>query len=210
MNKRRQYRFDESGQAVSGFFVCILFFLCGTFMGIFSARALDATGAFILRGNVLSLIESILGDYYTAPNFWMSLWLTGRYHLIAVFLGFSVLGVFLLPVLAAVRGFYLSFSIAALIRAFGPSAFPLALSLFGIWAVFTVPTLFFLLNHSFRTAVQLAGSLFSGPKVLFSHLYGRKFTVLTFLSFFTLVVVVLLELYFTRALVLWTSSFLSL
>ena len=208
MNRRKTYHLDDGKQKSSGFFVCLIFFLCGVFVGIFSARALDASGAFALRENTLSLIESISEGTHVSPSFFSTFWLTGRYHLLASFLGFSILGMFFLPVLAGVRGFYLSFSVAALIRAFGPPALPLALSLFGVWAMVSVPTFFFLANQSFDTAVQLGKSLFGGPKLLFSTLYGRKFLQVTVLSFLAVILLVLLELYFTPILVLWTSSFL--
>lgn len=210
MNKKRKCRLDSGNENISGFFLCLIFFLCGIFVGVFAARALDAHGAFALRENIIGLIDSISTGSYPNPNFLSVFWLTGRYHLLALFLGFSILGVFALPLLAAVRGFYLSFSIAALIRAFGPAAFPLALSLFGIWSIITIPAFFFVLNQSFSTAAQLGKSLFSEPKVSFPTLYGRKFLQTMALSLFAIILTVILELSFTPTLLLWTSSFLSI
>ena len=208
MNKRKRQRLDGENQAISGFFISLVFFLCGIFLGIFSARALDANGALVLRESMMALVSEMTGEAYQAPSFLSAFWLVGRYHLLVVFLGFSVLGVMLLPFLAAVRGFYLSFSIAALVRAFGSSAYPLAFSLFGLWALFTVPTFFFLLNGSFATALALARSLFSGPKVFFWPLYGKRFLKVTIVSFVFLALIVLLELQLTPLLLTWAVGFL--
>lgn len=84
------------------------------------------------------------------------IWDTLRWPLLAVLLGCSALGVLGLPLLFAVRGFLLSFSIAAFVRMFGNAGCLLAFLVFGVSGCVAVPVLFVLGVQGLASACRLA------------------------------------------------------
>ena len=177
-------------------------------MGTLSARSLDEAGTLALQLSMASYIDQITDGTFPVPGFWSTLWATGRSHLLVVFLGFSLFGVFCLPVAAGVRGFYLSFSIAAFIRAFGAGGWPVAFSLFGVGALITIPCFFILASQAFAASANLGKAALGGGRLQIGTLYGRDYLLRTGGCTVGILAAVLLELYLTPALVAWTSSFL--
>jgi len=188
--------------------VCGVFFLVGIVIGTFSAGSLDEAGTLALRHSMAEYIEQITAGTHIAPGFLSALWVTGRVPLLVLFLGFSLLGSLCLPVVAGVRGFYLSFSIAAFIRAFGAGGWPLAFALFGTGALITVPCFFILASQAFAASAQMGRSALGAGNVRAGALYGRGYLLRTGLCTAGILLAVLVELYVTPALVAWTSSLL--
>ena len=83
-----------------------------------------------------------------------------RYPLLAFLLGFASVGLFLLPVLTMVYGFFLSFSVCCFTAVFGSNGVLLALSVFGLRCLITLPCYFFLAVPAFRNAASLAAVSF--------------------------------------------------
>lgn len=83
-----------------------------------------------------------------------------RYPLLAFLLGFASVGMFLLPVLTMVYGFFLSFSVCCFTAVFGSNGVLLALSVFGLRCLITLPCYFFLAVPAFRNATSLAAVSF--------------------------------------------------
>ena len=132
-------------------------------LGLFSGRAAAAgllAGLFAL-GSVIGCVSAglirdpvgELTDYvrgYVAlaavdglsPNLLRVLWQTVRIPLLTVVLGFTALGVLGIPLLFAVRGFALSYAVAAFYRVLGPAGLVPGLVLFGLSALFWLPVLF--------------------------------------------------------------------
>ena len=206
MSKNRLQRNRPNGEAFFGLMVCAIFFAAGVVMGTFSARSLDLTETLALYTSISAYINQIADGTYVSPGFLSVLWLTGRYHLLALFLGFSLLGVLCLPVLAGVQGFYLSFSIAAFIRAFGAEGWPLAFSLFGIGALITIPCFFLLSTQAFATSAQLGRGVWEG-KVQLRTLCHRGYIIRTAICFVGILAAVLIELHVTPVLVAWLNTF---
>ena len=198
--------FERNG-FISGI-TCLIFFACGVVVGIFSARTLEEAGASALNQSVLASIEHLVTGARTGTGFLATAWAMGYLHLLVLFLGFSLLGVLIIPILAGVRGFYLSFSIAAFIRAFGFSGWPLAFSFFGLTALITIPCFFILASQGMSSSLALGRSLFGMEKAHFTALYGRAFLLRTVICTLALFLAVALERYISPMLVLWTRSFL--
>jgi len=151
-------------------------------------------------------IAQILDGTHVVPGILSTLWMTGRVHLLVLFLGFSLLGTLCLPVVAGVRGFYLSFSIAAFIRAFGLGGWPVAFVLFGAGALITVPCFFLLATQAFATSANLGRSLLGGGKLSVRTLYSRAYVMRTAFCVVGLLSAVLVELYLTPVFVRWMGS----
>jgi len=82
-----------------------------------------------------------------------------RYPVAAFFLGFSSVGVILLPLLTVVFGIFLSFSVCCLTAAFGAQGVLLALTVFGMRCLVTLPGYFYLALPAWRASAALAAIL---------------------------------------------------
>ena len=206
--KRKSAFQAETGEDAFGLILCVIFFLGGVFIGTFTARALDDAGTWALYHSISGYIYQIADGTYVPPNFFSVLWSTGRYHFLVLFLGFSLLGVLCLPVVSGLQGFYLSFSIAAFIRAFGMEGWPMAFSLFGLGALITVPSFLLLASQAFSSSLQLGKAGLGAGKLYFGSLYSKGYFMRALLCLAGILAAVLLELYLTPSLVTWVESIL--
>lgn len=93
------------------------------------------------------------------PGFLSLLWNAAKWPLLALLLGFSGLGVVTLPPTFALRGFFLSYCVAGLVRAAAGKGALLALVLFGVESIFALPILFVLGTQSWYAARGLRGQI---------------------------------------------------
>lgn len=82
-----------------------------------------------------------------------------RYPLLAFLLGFASIGVVLLPCVTVAYGFFLSFSVCCFTAAFGAGGVLLALAVFGLRCVVTLPCYFLLAVPSWGTSACRPGRL---------------------------------------------------
>ncbi|MCL2842533.1 MAG: hypothetical protein FWE28_03575 [Oscillospiraceae bacterium] len=207
MNKRGVHAAGTQDE-FHGLILCAACFVVGVVVGTVSARTLDAAGAHELRQSMIWHLGQITDGSYPVPGFLAVLWDTGRDFLLVLLLGCSFLGVLGLPIVAGVRGFYLSFSIAAFLRAFGSGGLLTAFSLFGVGALVTVPCFFLLTSQAFEASGRLGRMALGDGRARTEPLFGRRYWLQTGIACFGLLVAVLLELYVTPLLVVWASSFL--
>ena len=127
------------------------FFVCGVLLG----RALSARGAGGPAGELKTYLEGYL-SLPEAKGFWetlpSSLFLYFRYPVLAFLLGYLGAGIALLPLGAAAFGFSLSFSVCCFAAAFGGAGVLLALAVFGIRSLVSVPGFFLLAVPALRSA----------------------------------------------------------
>ena len=134
-----------------GLILCGVLFIGGSIAG-------SVMAGFFQDGETLSrYVAAFLDAYKTQPqtDFFAALISTVKYHVAAVFLGFSVLGPLLIPALSAVRGFFLSFSVTAVLRCLGVKGIGFTLSLFGIPAVISIPCFFILSTLAFSSSFHI-------------------------------------------------------
>ena len=160
MNKRLFRALPEtSGARVFALVLCTALFLCGCIVGIISAGFVSNTGG--LSSYIAGLIPIKAGQVVSQPSFLSCFFNSIKYHICALFLAFSVLGVVCIPAMMAVRGFFLCFSVSVIVRLLGGAGIPLALSIFGIGALITIPCLFILSTQAFFTSTELMKTVFS-------------------------------------------------
>jgi stage II sporulation protein M len=104
---------------------------------------------------------------------WQTALLYLRYPLLAALLGFSSVGVVLLPCTAVVFGLSLSFSVSCFTAAFGGSGALLAAALLGLRCAVTLPVFFLLAVPSWETAAALARVSFGKGRRTAPVTYGR-------------------------------------
>lgn len=174
MNGSRQAaQYPRQTVSVSRLLFLALFFLGGILLGqVLAGKVPDGTGDELTR----YLTDYVYLYGQTAPEgraFWETVVIYFRYPLLAVFLGFTSVGVVLLPVVAVAFGFFLSFSVSCFTAAFGGEGVLLALAVSGLRCALTLPCFFLLAVPSWQTSWALAGlSLGRGHRCA-PVVYGR-------------------------------------
>lgn len=148
-------------------------FFLGGLAGCLLAGCVDGGGQESLAAYVEGFLRAAQAGDAAPPALAALVWETLRWPLLALLLGFTALGLLALPLLFAVRGFLLAFSIASFVRLFGGTGCLLALLVFGVGGAFSVPALFVLGVQSFMTARTLAGRVWGESKA--APLYGQAY-----------------------------------
>ena len=150
-----------------------LFFLAGIFLGqVLSGRVPDATGD-ELRRYLEDYMQLGGGGASTARTVLSALVIYFRYPLMAFLLGFASIGVVLLPGVTAAYGFFLSFSVCCFTAAFGTDGVLLAMAVFGLRCLVTMPCYFLLAASSWGTAAGLAAVSFGSGRRTAPVVYSR-------------------------------------
>lgn len=153
------------------------------------AFALGAVGGFCLAG-WLSSRGWLSFDYWLESyamglsiqgmegvSFWAVLWDALRWPLLVLLLGYTALGVWMIPMMFALRGLFLCFCVAALSEA-GRGGFLLVLVLLGVGGLIKLPTFFLLGVHSWIQAAGQRGRLLALPADWGSRYLARSALIL--------------------------------
>jgi stage II sporulation protein M len=189
---------DEAFSRI-GLLICGILFLSGCIAG-------TVTAGFVKDGTRLN-------DYFSS---FLSLFLTGnspgrdlfaalvdvfKYNLAAIALGFSFAGIFLVPVLSALRGFFLSFSVSMVIRVLGGKGVALALAIFGVNTLLTVPCFFVLSVDAFYASLSIFRLTVNKKQKLPLTPWGSRFFIRCGICLLVLVLTALLDMYVTPHLI---------
>ena len=153
-----------------------VFFVIGTFLGqVFARRVSIGIGLELTQYLEQYLLTK---DEYSLRSIFSVAVLYLRYPLLAVLFGFSSIGIFLIPGMAILFGFLLSFSVSCFMVAFGAEGMFLALAAYGIRCAVTLPCFFLLAVPALGNAVLLARLSFGrGQHGMAIHL-GRDWWIL--------------------------------
>ena len=172
MGRADRWRAPADGTAPMLALAAACFFL-GGLAGCLLASQIGGSGQESLAAYVEGFLSASQAGEAAAPALATVVWDTMRWPLLALLLGFTALGLVGLPVLFAVRGFLLSFSIACFVRLFGGAGCLLALLIFGVGGAVSVPVLFVLGVQSLLAARALAGRVWGDGKS--APLYGKSY-----------------------------------
>ena len=204
MNKRFFVLLRDGEFSRFGLLCCGAMFLCGCVAG--------AAAAGFVNG------ETKLGEYFSAflslfvtgantePDFFTALIDVLKYNLVAIIFGISLLGIFFIPVLTAVRGFFLCFSISTIVRVVGGKGIGLALAIFGANTLLTIPCFFVLSVYAFTASSYIFRNTVSkAPKPAASSLSSRSF-VHCGICLAVLIISALIECFVTPHLISFAAS----
>lgn len=128
--------------------------LAGSFLAFRTSGAgLEAMTAYLERFLTVAQTAGL-----SLPSLPELLWRALRWPLAAILLGLSAVGLLGIPVLSAMRGFLMAFSIASFAMAYGHDGLAVAFFLLGIPGIFSVPAFMILTTQSFSVACTLAGA----------------------------------------------------
>ena len=152
MKGKRRLRSGQAS-ALTRVLVLALCFLAGVGLGqVASAAVPDAVGAELTEYLRCFLM---LEERPAGSTLLPTLALYFRYPLLAVLLGFASVGVVLLPPLTVAFGFFLSFSVCCFTAAFGAGGVLLALTVFGLRCLVSLPCYFLLAAGALETSAAL-------------------------------------------------------
>lgn len=176
-----------------------LFFLAGVILGqVLAGRVPQATG---------QELERYLTGYFSLDRtkaveqkvFLSTLLIYFRYPVLALLLGFSSMGIVLLPALSMAYGFFLSFSVCCFTASFGGGGVLLALAVFGLRCAVTLPCYFALAAPSLRNAVSLAALSFGSGRRVQPVRYGTAWWIRAGIAAVILLCGVMLDLFLSPA-----------
>lgn len=136
-----------------------LFFVAGSIIGFLAQKTVGVESNAELCEYLHRYADATAQGSLTPVSFFRVVAVYFRYPLLAFCLGFCSLGVFLLPLLCAIQGFFLSFSVCCFASALGRSGVYLAFVAFGLRVLLTLPCMMALSRQALENACRLHGSL---------------------------------------------------
>lgn len=152
--QRRQLRGVFSPQLL----LLCLCIVCGAVVGFFVQKSVGPAHNAELSDYLWQYAEQSSAAESTVVSFFRVAAVYFRYPLLAFFLGFCTIGTYLLPLLCAVQGFFLAYSVCCFASALGRTGICLAFTAFGPRVMLTLPCLLLLALQGFRHAKALLGT----------------------------------------------------
>ena len=149
----KKIRIGQANELMPAIAFISVFFLCGAVAGCIAAKGLDGETDNYLVEHVVDYLAISKSDTGTGSIIGLAFFNTVKYHFAAFLSMFSVLGILIIPVLLAVRGFLLSFSVTSFIVMFGLNGIFLSLAVFGISCMLAVPPLLIISGQSFNVSL---------------------------------------------------------
>ena len=137
-----------------------LFFVLGVFLGQAVANDTDGRVSQELERYVSEFLLLDETDTGTSQAVFSTLILYFRYPVLALLVGFTAIGVVLLPGLTTAFGFFLSFAACCFTAAFGKEGTLLAFAVFGLRCVISIPCYFLVAVPAWKSAASLTGFYF--------------------------------------------------
>lgn len=157
MNKRKAMSFlavkCPSWAPIFG--ICAAAFIFGAIFGTSSSADFYKSGAAgeVLAGYFVSLKRGEAGIDLASLYWWLA-----KYHVFVFILGFSMLGVIGIPLLAFARGFTLSFTMALLVRLYGANGVIAGALIFGVSSLISIPLFFLMAIDAMNASLELTRS----------------------------------------------------
>ena len=192
MNIKQQRKGGQPSSLFRLLFLALFFFF-GVLLGQVLANQMP--------DEVRTDLDRYLSDFFrmdtvthSSPTVLSTMLLYVRYPLAAFLLGFSSAGVLFLPLLSALFGLFLSFSVSCLCAVYQCGGLLLAFAALGLRCILTLPCYFFLAVPALNTSCALV--LFSRGKGrrTVSVVYGKQYWLRLAVVFWVLFFAVCLEL----------------
>lgn len=135
-----------------------LFVAAGAVAGYLAQKTVGTASNAELGAYLQQYADTCARDAFVPASFLQVLAVYFRYPLVAFCLGFCTIGVYLLPILCMVQGFFLSFSICCFAAALGSCGVYLAFAALGLRTLVTLPCLLLLALQAFNRAKALRGT----------------------------------------------------
>ena len=166
---------------------------CGVVAGAVSASLIDEAASQELISLISAAMPSV-SPYKTALT-------TLKLPLIIFLLGFTPLGTVFIPVFTGIKGYTLSYTIGAILKAYGVSGIWLSLSIFGFQALILFPVLILLSTQNLSVSITQAKGLFKSNHIFTNGIFTKKHFLISGICFGALFILIVLEICITPQLI---------
>lgn len=173
----RTIRMRKPGPAAVSLIILAVLFLLGGLTGNFCSQNCDETAKYAFREYLADYCLLNHQNGVSTPLLRCVILYFG-YICIAFLLGFSSLGVFLIPVLSAVFGFSSFYTVSCFAQTFGGSGIFLAAALIVIRLLFTLPSFFLVASEAMPLSFRLASLTVGRSKRVEPLFYNSRYFVL--------------------------------
>lgn len=149
-----KFRIRNFDTAIVIMSVCLLF---GIVLGC--ATSVRAESSFSPFAEYTALSDGVSVNYSFSKVYLNMV----KYPLIVFILGFTAFGQLAIPLVVAVKGFFISFSVSLIMRGAGLHGLLSAMSVFGVQALLSIPCLLILAGVAFRFSKLFALRIQSQP-----------------------------------------------
>lgn len=174
-------------------------FLVGAVVGSVIGSKITPEASGSLYTYVFDYLNSIKEFDFSRFNLLYALFNNFKYHLVVFILGFAGFGMFLIPFVSGVRGFFLSLSVSAFVRLLGSAGISLSMAAFGIQAVLTLPCLLILSSVAFYASKRML-TYTGGKRRDLSPVFSKQYLLICGLCFIVLFISALCEAYLVPSL----------
>ncbi|SMC84406.1 stage II sporulation protein M [Papillibacter cinnamivorans] len=171
---RRIWTVPVDGMA-TGLLILSVLFAAGAVAGHMIPFYIGDAGDEELKRYIAGYLALSRQDTLSVPDVFTVFLNFYRYPLIAFFFGFTSLGVVGIPVLAAVRGFFLSFAVSCFAKVFGSEGIALAAVAFGVQCLVTLPCFFLIAAQAFSSSARIASVTAGRKRRGRGELYGNGY-----------------------------------
>lgn len=196
----------NAGSWDAGLLISAAAFTLGSAVACVCAKYVTGDGLSSLSGYVLNYVEALKAGSFVRPGFFSVMFDVLKYAALIFAVGFSFLGVAGVPIVLALRGFFLCFTISAFVIAFGYPGFAIAVAVFGLPTLITLPCLFALASRSFSSAGILLNSVRDKPSGGGRRAFDRAFFLNALVCLGFLLLAVFLEYFVTPRIVSAVAS----
>lgn len=189
--RRLKLNISNGQRGTSAFLILSAFFFFGILLGAISANFVSVDNAKILK----ELLTNSTSLFYTNRGLGSVLLSVMSFNILSIAFGFAIFGFVLLPPLSGVKGFFLSFSTAAVIRALGKGGVVTALAHFGLPTLISLPCFFILSLQSYKASFDLSSKVLMGRSA--GVIYDRSYFLRCSICLAALVFSAFIETYIT-------------
>lgn len=137
-------RLSQGGERGGALFLLAVFFLAGRLLGCLLASRVGGGANDSLSSYIKGYLSAVQVGKAGAPGLLSAMWENFRYPVACVVLGFTSAGVVLVPLVFAMRGFFLSFAVSSFVRMFGGQGLLMAVGVFLPAGLVVMPCMFLL------------------------------------------------------------------
>ncbi len=173
--------------------------LCGVIVGSVTASFIESDTAYKLSTSISSSASAGIND--TARFLPTTLLNLLKYPLIAFLLGFTLLGIGLIPLVVGLRGYFLAFSIGVVIKLYGLDGIWLSVALWGLQCLVSIPCLLLISVQSFNCARAQMQLFTGGKRVIIGSVFTKAHFVFFGICILVLILFSFIEVFITPKLI---------
>lgn len=133
------------------------FFLCGAVAGCIAAASINDVSGSTLTSYVNGYLSFVGNGAPKGSIAGYAFYNAYKYHAAVFLCGFSALGVLFIPLIAAARGFFLSFAVTSFVRLYGYNGLLFSAGVFGVQCLVSLPFLLSVSAQAFLASAVLMG-----------------------------------------------------